>query len=195
MKIVIASDNQGKLKQFKNLFSNLNFEIISKKEAGVFHTIEETGKTFQENAIIKATAVFKATSTPTIADDSGLEVFALNNKPGVYSARYSEEKNSPATSEKNNIKLLKEMQKIKDRKAQYVCALCFIDAKGKIITVVETVQGEISTTLKGKNGFGYDPLFCYEGKTFAELDDSFKNKISHRGKALSKLLEKIKNMC
>lgn len=194
MKIVIASDNKGKIKQFKQLFSRLNFSVISKKEAGFLDVIKETGKTFRENAQIKATAVFNKTLLPTIADDSGLEVFALNKKPGIFSARYSEEENIPATDEKNNIKLLNEMKGIKNRKAQYVCALCFIYAKGKMLNVLETVQGEISTSLKGENGFGYDPLFSYNGKTFAELDDEFKNKISHRGKALLKLLEKIENI-
>ena len=194
MKIVIASDNKSKIKQFKEMFSRLNFNVISKKEAGFIYKIKETGKSFQENAQIKATAVFNKTLLPTIADDSGLEVFALNKKPGIFSARYSEEENIPATDEKNNIKLLNEMKGIKNRKAQYVCALCFIYDKGKILNVLENVQGEVSTTLKGENGFGYDPLFLYNGKTFAELDDEFKNKISHRGKAVLKLLKKIENI-
>lgn len=192
MKIIIASDNENKVREFKLLLEPLNFEIISKKEAGINIEIQETGTSFEENAKIKAKAIFNISSTPTIADDSGLEVFALNKRPGIFSARYSAKDGEPATDEKNNIKLLKEMENVKDRSAQYVCALCFVNSSGKTYSIVETVKGKISTSLQGDNGFGYDPLFLYNNISFANLDSKVKNKISHRGKATKKLLEKIK---
>lgn len=191
MEIVIASDNEEKIKEFKILFSSLNFKIISKKEAGCLGQIEETGKTFEENAKIKAEYVFKKTSIATLADDSGLEVFALNNQPGVFSARYSATKAAPATDEKNNLKLLNAMKNIEDRKARYVCALCFINNKGQIFKILKTVNGEIAKKPRGKNGFGYDPIFLFEGRSFAEYSSDFKNKISHRAKALHSLLQNI----
>ena len=193
MEIVIATDNEGKIKEFKEILTPLNFKVISKKEAGIFNKIEETGTSFIENAKIKANFIFDKTKKMTLADDSGLEVFSLNNRPGIFSARYSQEKNSPATDEKNNIKLLKELENKENRKARYVCALCFINKKKEIFSIIETVEGEIAKTPKGTNGFGYDPLFLYNGKSFGETKSEIKNKISHRGKAIKKLLENIKN--
>ena len=193
MKIVIASENQGKLKEFREILSPLNFEVISKKEAGILEEIEETGKSFQENARIKAEYIFNKTKEMTIADDSGLEVFSLGNRPGIFSARYGEENGMKTTDEKNNLKLLEEMKKIKDRRARYVCALCFINKKGEIFNIIETVEGEIATKPKGRNGFGYDCLFLYQGKTFGETDSKIKNQVSHRGKAMEKLLKNIKS--
>ena len=193
MKIVIASDNPGKIKEFKEIFSCFNFDIISKRQAGVLDEVEETGNSFKQNAILKATAIFKKTKLPTIADDSGLEVFALNNEPGIFSARYSQTKTEKATDEKNNLKLLKEMEDKKNKKARYVCALCFINSKGKVFNILETVEGKIATKQQGENGFGYDPLFLYGEKTFAQIPSKIKNKISHRAKAVKKLLKNIKN--
>lgn len=193
MKIVIATDNKGKIKEFKEILAPLNFEVVSKKEAGVFDEIEETGTSFIENAKLKAAFVFYKTKEITLADDSGLEVFSLNNRPGIFSARYSQEKNSPATDEKNNIKLLKELENKTNRKARYVCALCLINKKGEIFNIVETVEGEIAKKPTGTNGFGYDPLFLYNGKSFGETESEIKNKISHRGKAIKKLIKNIKN--
>ncbi len=193
MKIIIATDNKGKIKEFREILSTLNFEVVSKKEAGIFDEIEETGTSFIENAEIKANFVFNKTKEITLADDSGLEVFSLNNKPGIFSARYSQEPNSPATDEKNNIKLLKELKNKKDRKARYVCALCFINKKREIFRIVETVEGEIAKKPTGSLGFGYDPLFLYNGISFGETKSEIKNKISHRGKAIEKLIKNIKN--
>ena len=193
MKIIIATENKWKIKEFKELLAPFNFEVISKKQANVLGEIEETGKTFLENAIIKAKYVFQKTKLPTIADDSGLEVFSLNNMPGIYSARFSQTPEEKATDEKNNKKLLKMLENKTDRKARYACALCFINTKGEIKTIFETVEGEIAKTPKGDSGFGYDPLFLYNGKTFAEISPEEKNKISHRGKAIEKFLAYIKN--
>lgn len=193
MKIVIASNNKEKIREFKEILTPLNFKVLSKKEANANFEVEETGKTFKENAEIKATAIFKKVNMPTLADDSGLEVFALNNKPGIFSARYSEEEGKKATDENNNTKLLKEMENVKNREARFVCALCFINSKGEIFNILETVEGKIATSLKGENGFGYDPLFIYNNKSFAQIPASLKNKISHRGKAISKFLANIKN--
>ena len=193
MKIVIASNNKEKIREFKEILAPFNFEVISKKEVGANFEVEETGKTFKENAEIKAKAIFKKVNMPTLADDSGLEVFALNNKPGIYSARYSEEDGKKATDETNNIKLLKEMENVKNREARFVCALCFINSKGEIFNILETVEGKIATSPKGENGFGYDPLFIYNNKSFAQIAANLKNEISHRGKAISKLLKNIEN--
>ncbi len=193
MKIVIASNNKEKIREFKEILTPLNFKVISKKEAGANFEVKETGKTFKENAEIKAIAIFKKVNMPTLADDSGLEVFALNNKPGIYSARYSEENGKKATDETNNIKLLKEMENVKNREARFVCALCFINSKGEIFNILETVEGKIATSPKGENGFGYDPLFIYNNKSFAQIPANLKNKISHRGKAITKFLANIKN--
>lgn len=189
MKIALATTNIGKIKEFKEILKPLNFDIITKKEAGVTQEVKETGNSFIENAEIKAKALFNLLHIPIIADDSGLEVAALNGKPGIYSARYSKE----GTDYANNQKLLKELENIKDRRARFVCAICFINSKGEVFNILKTVQGEIAYNIKGNGGFGYDSLFLYNGVRFSDIESSAKNEVSHRGKCIKELILNIKN--
>lgn len=184
-KIIIASNNEHKISEIKDILEPYGFHVLSMKEAGINVEIEETGKTFEENAFIKAKTILDITGEASIADDSGLEVYALNGEPGVYSARYAGEHGN---YKKNNIKLLEKMKDIKDedRGARFVSAIVFLTPEGDKITAMGTVEGFIGHKERGENGFGYDPLFVIPslGKTFAELSKDEKNAISHRGNAL-----------
>ena len=134
-----------------------------------------------------------------LPERDGFEICRLLRRRGIQTpvifvtARYSEEDGKKATDETNNIKLLKEMENVKNREARFVCALCFINSKGEIFNILETVEGKIAASPKGENGFGYDPLFIYNNKSFAQIAANLKNEISHRGKAISKLLKNIEN--
>lgn len=188
--IVVATGNQHKLVEIGKIFQGFDVEIKSMKDVGLGQLeIIEDGTTFEENALIKARVVMKKTGYLTIADDSGLEVDALNNQPGIYSARFSGE---GATDEKNNEKLLALMEQIpeKERTGRFVCAMAAVYPNGKEVVVRGECHGLIGTEPKGSNGFGYDPLFFVPslGLTFAELSQEEKNKISHRAKALEKLM-------
>lgn len=188
--VIIASGNQGKLKEFKELMKGLPVEVKSLKDYPGIGDIVEDGVSFAENAYIKAKAVFDATGCLSIADDSGLEVDALNGAPGIYSARYAGEEKDDAA---NNEKLLDKMTDIPDGKrgAQFRCAIVAIDKNGKRYDAEGIVRGEILHTPQGENGFGYDPLFYIEefGRTTAELSMDEKNKISHRGQAVRQMVE------
>lgn len=191
--VIIASTNQGKLKEFKELMKGLSVEVKSLKDFPEIGDIEENGSSFAENAYIKAKAVFDATGCLSIADDSGLEVDALDGAPGIYSARYAgEEKNDTA----NNEKLLSEMNVVSDenRGAQFHCAIVAIDQNGTRYDAEGIVRGHILRAPQGENGFGYDPLFYIEefGRTTAELSMDEKNKISHRGQAVRQIVEILK---
>ena len=191
--VIIASTNQGKLKEFKELMKGLSVEVKSLKDFPEIGDIEENGASFAENAYIKAKAVFDATGCLSIADDSGLEVDALDGAPGIYSARYAgEEKNDTA----NNEKLLSEMNVVSDenRGAQFHCAIVAIDQNGTRYDAEGIVRGHILRAPQGENGFGYDPLFYIEefGRATAELSMDEKNKISHRGKAVRQIVEILK---
>ena len=183
--IVIATENEGKLKEFKDLFPQCN--VLSLKDIGYTKKIEEDGLTFEENAILKAKQVSLETNRIVIADDSGLEVIALGGAPGIHSARYASDHNTEA----NNHLLLKNMEGIADRRAQFVCVICLYYPEGRYILAKGVCKGQIAETLKGTNGFGYDPCFYVEeyGKTMAELPFELKNKISHRSKAIQNLKE------
>ncbi len=191
--VIIASGNQGKLKEFKELMKDLAVEVKSLKDFPEIGDIEENGTSFAENAYIKAKAVFDATGCLSIADDSGLEVDALDGAPGIYSARYAgEDKNDAA----NNEKLLQEMDAVpkEQRGAQFHCAIVAIDKNGNRYDAEGVVRGEILRAPQGENGFGYDPLFYIEefGRTTAELSMDEKNKISHRGKAVRRIVDVLK---
>ena len=191
--VIIASTNQGKLKEFKELMKGLSVKVKSLKDFPEIGDIEENGASFAENAYIKAKAVFDATGCLSIADDSGLEVDALDGAPGIYSARYAgEEKNDTA----NNEKLLSEMNAVSDenRGAQFHCAIVAIDQNGTRYDAEGIVRGHILRAPQGENGFGYDPLFYIEefGRTTAELSMDEKNKISHRGQAVRQIVEILK---
>ncbi len=193
MPFIIATNNAHKLTELKEILIPFGIDALSAKEANVnLSEVEETGKTFEENAELKAVAAYKLTGMPTIADDSGLMVDALNGEPGIYSSRYSGEN---ATDEKNIEKLLKNLENVPDEKrtAKFVCSICCILDGGKKIFVRGECKGKIAFSKSGKSGFGYDPVFITEsGKSFAELTHEEKNSISHRGNALKLLSEKLK---
>lgn len=182
--IVIASNNQGKINDFKAIFPNKN--VIGISELIKDFDVEETGTTFEENAKLKSVAAAKALNKQVIADDSGLEVQALNGEPGVYSARYA----GLDKNDQDNIKkLLDNMNNETERAAQFVCVISMSSPNGQTQQFKGTVSGEITTEPIGGNGFGYDPVFYVPslGKTMAQLTDEEKAKISHRGNAINQL--------
>jgi len=186
--IIIATKNPGKAREFKRLFDDQEFVLKTLLDLPEFPEIRETGKTFEENATIKAHAVMEHFNLPTIADDSGLQVDALFGQPGVRSARYAGDHNDAA----NNAKLLSQLGGIpkEKRTARFVSTLVFANPKNDKDLIVEgEVKGLIGTLPKGDDGFGYDPLFFVPelGKTMAELTMDQKNQISHRGHAIKKL--------
>lgn len=193
-KIIVASNNEHKIKEIKEILSGFPYEIVSLKEANINIDVEEDGKTFMDNAYKKSMEIYKFCkgSCMVLSDDSGLSVEALNGAPGVYSARFAGEHGN---SEKNNKKLLEMMKDIpnENRKAKFVCAMVLILSENKIIKVQGEVEGYILNEESGNNGFGYDPLFYIPSfdMSFAQMDSFNKNKISHRGKALKMLREKL----
>ena len=180
-KLIFATGNEGKMKEIREILGDLDYEILSMKEAGVDVDIVEDGTTFEENAIIKAKTVMEATGSLVLADDSGLEVDYLNKEPGVYSARYMGENTSYRI--KNQI--------ILDRSARFVCVIAAAFPDGRVETRRATIEGRIAQEPAGENGFGYDPIFYLpeKGKTTAQLSAEEKNEISHRGKALRQIKE------
>ena len=192
MEIVLATHNKNKVKEIQGVLSDIfdGCEVLTATEVGVTDDIVEDGETFEENAMIKARAVWKE-GRIAISDDSGLCVNALGGAPGIYSARYAGE---PSDTPKNNAKLLSELKDKADRSAYFVCAIACILPNGDSFTVRGTANGVILENAKGSEGFGYDPLFLYEplGKTFAELTKEEKHEISHRGNALRMLADELK---
>lgn len=189
-KIIIATKNKGKLNDIKEIFKDLDIEILSFLDFENSPNVEETGKTFEENAKLKAKACFEQYGIPSIGDDSGLVVEQLNGNPGIYSARYSGEN---ASDQLNNQKLLDELKRFSEpHRAKFVCIASFYDGK-KFINAYGEVNGRIISEHRGQNGFGYDPLFIPNGYTltFGELSIEEKNKISHRSVAFKKLLKKL----
>lgn len=189
MKLVVATNNQGKVKELKKLLEPLGFEPVSLKDEGIEIEVVEDGETFAENARLKAEAVYNIVHCPVIADDSGLEIDFLDGAPGIYSARYAGEN---ATDKERMEKVLSELEGTDEslRTARFVCALyCILDDETEY-SVLGTCDGVIGTEPVGENGFGYDPIFVLpDGRTMAELDASEKNEISHRANALRKLAE------
>lgn len=188
MKIVVATRNSGKVREIENELADLNIEFLSLSEFPEIPEISETGSTFSENAKLKAGQVAEATGLPAIADDSGLEVDALNGRPGVVSARFA---GDGASDDDNNRKLLEEMKGVpeSERTARFRCVIAFAEPGGEIETVEGSCEGLILTEPRGDQGFGYDPLFYCPplGKTFSEIDVKTKLSESHRGTALKKL--------
>jgi XTP/dITP diphosphohydrolase len=192
--IVLASGNKGKLVELQNALDGFNVDLIPQSEFGVSDA-DETGLSFIENAILKARHASLATGLPALADDSGLEVDALNGAPGIYSARYSimDGEGGPASDEKNNLKLLKALKGVQpeNRSARFHCVLAFVrHAKDPNPLICQgSWEGQIKTELDGEEGFGYDPLFFIDelNCTSAQLTKEEKNKISHRGKAIAQL--------
>lgn len=184
-RIVFATGNAGKMREIRMIMEDMGMEIFSMKEIGVNPDIVEDGATFTENAVIKAKAVAALTDAIVLADDSGLEIDALNKEPGIYSARYMGEDTSYRIKNANLIERLEGVPEEK-RTARFVCAIAAVLPDGELLTTLGTVEGRIDYEEKGENGFGYDPIFFLPefGCTSAELTDEQKNEISHRGKAL-----------
>jgi len=195
-KLIVASNNDHKIKEIKEMLSQFPFEVLSLKEANIDIDVEETGTTFMENSYIKASEIFKiAHGDMVLADDSGLSVEALNGAPGVFSARFAGEHGN---NKANNDKLLYLLEGISEeqRKAKFICAMVLIVNEDEIVKVQGEAEGIITAEFRGEEGFGYDPLFFVPEykKTFAQMSSDEKNAISHRGRALDKLkseLEKI----
>ena len=193
MKLILATKNKHKVEEFRRILAPLGWEVVPQDAVCPPELeIEETGTTFAENAYLKAMGIYRATGLPTIADDSGLCVDALDGAPGVYSARYAGEGHNSAA---NNAKLLREMEKIPEEKrtARFVCAICAVLGEEDVVRCEGICEGPIAHRLHGDNGFGYDPLFMVGDRSFAELDGPQKDAISHRGRALEALYEKLKD--
>lgn len=192
MKLIVATNNAHKLKEIKSILGGEFEEILSLKEAGAELKAEENGSTFEENAIIKARGV-GASSMAVLADDSGLCVEVLGGAPGVKSARYASEGEENADDASNRRKLLKEMEGKEERKAKFVCAVALLWGE-ELYTAEGETEGRILTDERGERGFGYDSIFYSDelGKNFGEAEEEEKNGVSHRGRALKKLLEKLK---
>ncbi len=192
-KIVLASNNSGKLKEFNSILRGCGFDVRSQGEFEL-ESVEETGLTFVENAILKARHAAKATGLPALADDSGIEVDALNGAPGIYSARFAGE---GCSDEENNACLLEKLAHTETdlRSARYQCVLVFMKHKNDPTPIIAqgTWEGSILEKPQGEGGFGYDPLFWVSSQNCAaaELEKAQKNSISHRGKALQSLLRKL----
>ena len=198
---ILASQNKNKIKEIDAILGEFGIKVISRDEAGLpTDDIEETGITFEENSLLKANAIRNMIAeesslsdyleSPVIADDSGLMVDALNGEPGVYSARYG---GLESDSERTALVLEKMKDVPEDRRgAHFTCSICFIDSDGEHITAEGKVFGTIGYEPVGTNGFGYDPIFMYEGKSFAEVSAEVKNNVSHRANALRDLEEKLK---
>lgn len=186
---VIATNNQKKLREIDAILKQIGASAVTMREAGINTDPEETGTTFEENAFIKAQAACAASNKPAIADDSGLEVDALNKAPGIYSVRYCE-----GTDQDRVDFLLRNMQGKSDRSARFVSAVCCVFPSGETITVRGECEGVIIDAPRGENGFGYDPVFFVpeHNQTFAEISPEIKNKISHRAHALEKLAIELK---
>lgn len=190
IKIIFATGNQGKMREIQQIMADVDAEIVSMKEAGIFIDIEENGTTFEENALIKARAIAKEANAVVLADDSGLEIDYLDKAPGVLSARYLGEDTPYSVKNQHILDLLKDVEGEK-RSARFVCSIAAVLPDGREFTTYATIEGEIATKSAGENGFGYDPIFFVPefGKTTAELSADEKNKISHRGKALTMMKE------
>lgn len=185
-RIIFASKNEGKVKEVRHILSGINCDILSLNDVGFTDDIHESADTFEGNAKIKAEIIYNKFKQPTIADDSGIVAIQLGNEPGVYSARYAGEN---ATDEENNIKLIKKLKAYPEPyKAKFVCAAVYYFGADFIVAMGE-IEGSIIKKPRGKNGFGYDPLFLPDGydKTTAELPPEIKNKISHRYRAFNQL--------
>ncbi len=192
--LVLASGNSGKLKEFNQLLSPLGLDVRPQAEFGV-HDVEETGMTFVENALLKAREASRVSGLPALADDSGLEVDALNGAPGIYSARYAGE---PKSDQRNNEKLLAALSECAEgqRTARYWCVLVYLrHAEDPVPVIVQrSWEGEVLAHPRGEGGFGYDPLFWLpdQGMSVAELPSETKNRLSHRGRALHALVDILK---
>lgn len=194
-RIVFATGNEGKMKEIRMILADLGVPVLSMKEAGVSADIVEDGKTFEENAAIKAETIRDLTGAIVLADDSGLEIDYLGGEPGIYSARYMGEDTSYDIKNQN---LLGRLEGVPDEKrtARFVCAICAALPDGRKLTTRGTIEGIIGHGISGENGFGYDPIFWLPeyGCSTAELSPEKKNELSHRGKALRAIKEQLREI-
>lgn len=197
-RVIFATGNEGKMREIRSILADTYPEILSMKEAGILTEVAEDGKTYEENALIKARAVAAAAAAAgwvVMADDSGLEIDFLDRAPGVYSARYMGEDTSYRIK---NANLISRLEGVPDEKrtARFVCAIAAVLPDGRELTVRAAIEGRIGYEEKGSNGFGYDPIFYVPelGKTTAELTEEEKNLVSHRGKALRLMKEELKKL-
>jgi XTP/dITP diphosphohydrolase len=197
MQVIFATANQDKLKEIRAIMSELGAKVLSMAEAGVFIDIEETGATFMENAIIKARALHAVAPAKALvmADDSGLEIAHLHGEPGVYSARYMGSETSYRIKNQNLIDRLAGVAD-EERRARFVCAIAAVLPDGELVSCEGVMEGRIAYQESGANGFGYDPIFFLPeyGLTSASLPPEEKNRISHRGKALRAMKEKLREL-
>ncbi len=186
-KLVLATNNQNKLREVREILTPLGIEVLSQQDAGVSVEPEENGTTFAANAEIKARAVYDEVKLPVLADDSGLCVDALDGAPGVYSARFAPEGELCS-------KLLSVMENVpaEERTARFVTDIAFIDENGELLICEGECCGTIGYEVRGTNGFGYDPVFMYGDRSFAELSAEEKNQVSHRANALKKLYDVLR---
>lgn len=193
MEIILATNNKNKVKEISEKLKQFNIKVISQEEAGCDIEVEETSNTFKGNAELKAEAIYKILGKPVIAEDSGLEIDALNGEPGVYSKRYA---GPNATDEDRINKVLDLMQDIEDEKrtARFKCVICYIDGNSEKHFFEGICEGKIIKEPIGENGFGYDPIFQYDTRTTAQMSSEEKNKISHRGRAIDKLVKYIEEV-
>ena len=194
MKVVLASKNKHKLEEISKITEKFDMELVLQSELGIDIDVEENGTTFEENSFIKAEAVMKASGLPALADDSGIAVAALTGDPGIYSARYGFDE---SLDDWGRLQLLlKNTEQVPDgeRQAQFVCVITMVTPDGKTIQARGEIHGELLREPRGKNGFGYDPIFYYPplGKSTAELTSEEKNRVSHRANALKVFYEKLK---
>ena len=194
MKVVLASKNPHKLVEISQITKQFGMELVLQSELGVDIDVEETGSTFEENSLLKAEAVMKATGLPALADDSGIAVDALNGEPGIYSARYGFD---DSLDDWGRLELLlKNTEHVPDgqRQAQFVCVISFVTPEGQVIQARGEIRGELLRQPVGENGFGYDPIFYYPPMKMstAEMSPEEKNQVSHRANALRVLYDKLK---
>ena len=193
MKLILATNNKGKVKEYRDILTPLGFEVQSQSEAGIFLDVEETGTTFAENAYLKAKAIYDIAHCCVLSDDSGLQVTALGGEPGIYSARY---KGLP-TEHERRLAILDGLKDKTDRSAQFVCCVCFLDETGERHVFTGVWNGAIAEAEEGTNGFGYDPIFMAEdsgGHTTASLPIAFKETHSHRAKAVGQLMDYLRSL-
>ena len=192
MRIILATKNKGKIREFREALAEIGWEGVPLSEVADVPEPEETGSTFMENALQKARAYAEAVGMPVLSDDSGIIADVLGDEPGIYSARYA---GAHGDDEANNQKLIERLRPYSgdDRRAHYVCAVALVFPDGQSVTAEGTCEGILRDFYAGTGGFGYDPLFYLPpfGKTMAEISLAEKNSISHRGKALRKLIEKL----
>jgi XTP/dITP diphosphohydrolase len=192
--LVLATRNRGKIAEFAELFSGTDIELRSLDDFGPIPPVVEDGETFEDNAVIKARFTARVLGLPALADDSGLTVKALGGEPGVFSARYAGE---GAIDRENNLRLLDRMKGVKEREAAFICVLAIAVPRGPALIYDGICEGVISEALTGGEGFGYDPLFYYPPlkKTFAQMTQAEKNRVSHRGKAMAELKGELEKVC